>query len=159
MSTERVHTMTDYYDGPRGGIADYRGMPHLYDSLWSESMQHNSDAFLIMPIDEAIFELALEDWRIWRRWEKAHKEGLVTVDSHPALPEERARHEELTKLLSGKLKVLPDLAIVVPGTLSFNSPSEGDECYGMTVQWGQPIERPEHLTASSEYWRAEDEEE
>jgi hypothetical protein len=25
VSHEIVHTMTDYFDGPRGGIADYRG--------------------------------------------------------------------------------------------------------------------------------------
>lgn len=29
---ERVHTMEDYYDGPRRGIANFRGAPHLYES-------------------------------------------------------------------------------------------------------------------------------
>ena len=33
---ETVHTMTDYYDGPRGGIAEVNGRPHLYTSTWAD---------------------------------------------------------------------------------------------------------------------------
>jgi hypothetical protein len=33
---ERVHTMTDYYDGPRKGLANFEGMPHLYEAEWDD---------------------------------------------------------------------------------------------------------------------------
>jgi hypothetical protein len=33
---EKVYTMTDYYDGPRRGIADFDGRPHFYDSEWDD---------------------------------------------------------------------------------------------------------------------------
>jgi len=33
---ERVYTMTDYYDGPRKGIADFEGRPHLYEAEWDD---------------------------------------------------------------------------------------------------------------------------
>jgi hypothetical protein len=32
---EKVYTVTDFYDGPRGGIANFRGHPHVYESLWN----------------------------------------------------------------------------------------------------------------------------
>jgi hypothetical protein len=45
---ERVHTMTDYYDGPRGGIADFRGTPHLYESEWRDDEGHEGRVPLSM---------------------------------------------------------------------------------------------------------------
>jgi hypothetical protein len=33
---EKVYTVTDYYDDPRGGIADFCGKPHLYRSLFED---------------------------------------------------------------------------------------------------------------------------
>lgn len=29
---ERFYTVLDYYDGPRKGIADFQGKPHLYET-------------------------------------------------------------------------------------------------------------------------------
>lgn len=100
---ERVYTMTDFYDGPRGGIADYRGAPHLYASMFDDD-----DTFELQPVDAETLALALEDWAIWLRWEEAFKDGLVTIASHPALPEERARHDEIKPLLAARLAALPD---------------------------------------------------
>jgi hypothetical protein len=34
---EKVYTVTDFYDGPRLGVADYNGQPHLYESRWDDS--------------------------------------------------------------------------------------------------------------------------
>jgi hypothetical protein len=33
---EIVHTIEEYYDGPRRGIANYNGKPHLYQSEWQD---------------------------------------------------------------------------------------------------------------------------
>jgi hypothetical protein len=73
---ELVHTMTDFYDGPRREMADYHGMPHLYESRCSDIDTDQEDTFLLMPITREIFELALEDWAIWRRWEIAARSRL-----------------------------------------------------------------------------------
>ena len=56
--------MTDYFDGPRGGIADYQGRPHLYESIFDDDAGEYSDIFRLSPIPEDLFELALEDWQI-----------------------------------------------------------------------------------------------
>lgn len=39
---ETVHILTDWYDGPRRGIADYRGRPHLFESEWSDGKDSTS---------------------------------------------------------------------------------------------------------------------
>jgi hypothetical protein len=57
---EAVHTVADYSDSPRSGIADFRGRPHAYRSLWDNSEDDRSGAFLLQPIDDETFRLAME---------------------------------------------------------------------------------------------------
>ncbi|AGA28533.1 hypothetical protein [Singulisphaera acidiphila] len=108
---ETVHTLPHWHDGPRQGIADYRGRPHLFESEWRDREDLDEDTFLLMPIDAATFALALEDWAIWRRWEMAFHQGKTTQETHPALPEDRGRHENLERLLDGRLTVDPARAV------------------------------------------------
>lgn len=99
---ERVHTVTNFYDGPQGGIADFQGQPHAYASIFDNSTGYGP-TFLLMPIDEELFRLAIEDWGIWLRWEAAFHGGQTPMETHPALPAERARHEELKRLIGDRL--------------------------------------------------------
>jgi hypothetical protein len=108
---EIVHTLTDWYDGPRRGISDHHCQPHLFQSEWQDGKDLDADTFLLMSIDSETFSLALEDWAIWRRWETAFHQGKVTLETHPALPEDRFRHEELERLLAGRLVVDPTKAM------------------------------------------------
>lgn len=107
---EIVHTH-DWYDGPRKGIADYQGRPHLFESEWKDGEDLDADTFLLMPVDEDAFLLALEDWQIWLRWAAAYHQGRTTRETHPALPEKRDRHEELKQRLEGRLDVDPARAV------------------------------------------------
>lgn len=109
---ETAHTMTDYYDGPRGGVADFRGAPHLYESQFSNTANNYTDTFHLSPISPDVFRLALEDWAIWLRWEAAYKRGDTPHETHPALPADRARHEELEQILAGKLKIDPTNLVI-----------------------------------------------
>lgn len=102
---EIVYTVTDWYDGPRRGIANYQGKPHLFESEWRDGENLDADTFLLVPIEPEVFALALEDWRIWRRWEAAFHQGKTLQETHPALPEDRNRHEQLINLLEGRLIV------------------------------------------------------
>lgn len=102
---ERVHTMTDYYDGPRAGIADYDRQPHLYASIFEEDSGGYTDVFRLSPVAQDLFALALEDWQIWLRWETAFHQGQTSRDTHPALPEDRDRHAELDAILKERLVI------------------------------------------------------
>ena len=102
---ERVHTMTDYYDGPRRGIADFEGRPHLYESEWADETDSYAPTFRLSPVEPRLFSLALESWRIWRRWETAFHSGRTPHETHPALPEEKSRSDELDSVLEQELRI------------------------------------------------------
>src|SRR5258708_2878617 len=90
---ERVFTVSDYYDGPRQGIADFHGKPHFYECIFDKVKVDYSDLFRLTPLNAETFNLAMEDWDIWR--EDAYYAGKVDVDTHPALPQDAIWHEEL----------------------------------------------------------------
>lgn len=102
---ERVYTVLDYYDGPRKGVADFRGQPHLYECIFDESKGNYSESFLLTPLDAESFRFALEDWAIWQRWELAYHTGKADLSTHPALPHESERHQELQRILEKVLVV------------------------------------------------------
>jgi len=60
MTWERVFTVNDYYDGPRRGVADFGGKPHIYESQFSDAEDPYTDRFLLMEIEAELFQLALE---------------------------------------------------------------------------------------------------
>jgi hypothetical protein len=132
MGFERLYTTTDYYDGPRRGIADFGGEPHFYESCWANIDNHDQpDVFLLTPITGDVIALALEDWEIWCRWSAAFRAGLATEETHPALPADRARHDELASLL--KQRLVTDMSRAVAATAAFDFSQRDEE--------GNPIER------------------
>lgn len=136
---EIVHTVTDWYDGPRRGIADLQGQPHLYESEWKDGEDVDSDTFLLTAIDSSTFALALEDWAIWRRWETDFHQGNAIQETHPALPEDRQRHEELERLLEGLLVVDPAHSIQMKAEFRVRN-DPGWNGYGgrpLEVRWEQ----------------------
>jgi hypothetical protein len=65
---EYVFTVTEYFDGPRKGIANYQGNPHFYECIFDEVKDDYSGVFQLTPLDSETLKLAMEDWEIWRRW-------------------------------------------------------------------------------------------
>jgi hypothetical protein len=109
---EIVHTWTDFWDIPRKGIANFQGWPHLYQSDYKDMEDSEcSDTYWLRPVDSETSALALEDWEIWRRWETAFHSGETSLDTHPALPRDRARHAQIQALLKGRLEIDPIRAV------------------------------------------------
>lgn len=102
---ERVYTVNDFWDGPRAGFADFRGVPHVYRSVWREDLDDwdPDRRFELVPVRSEVLEQALEDWEIWRRWEEAYYAGQVPLSTHPALPADQARHAELAPIVEKSL--------------------------------------------------------
>ncbi|MGJ5205965.1 hypothetical protein [Bradyrhizobium sp. HKCCYLR20261] len=104
MAWDRVYTVNDYYDGPRLGLADVDGVPHIYEAEFDHSTEDYGDTYFVSPVDPQLFALIVEDWDIWLRWDAAFKRGEVPHHTHPALPGDRERHEALKIAIGDRLK-------------------------------------------------------
>ena len=134
---EEVFTVTDYYDGPRKGIASFKGQPHFYDCIFDDAKDEYSDLYRLTPISQRILELAKEDWAIWKKWESAFHSGKATRESHPALPQDRVRHEEIRAVLDSAL--MTDTAVCALRRGSFEPRGRGEYPKGvmrpLQVRW------------------------
>lgn len=81
------------------------GVPHIYESEFDHSSDEYGDTYFVSPVDEGLLILVLEDWEIWLRWDAAFKRGEASIQSHPALPEDRERHEALKIAIGDRLRV------------------------------------------------------
>jgi len=136
---EAVFTITDYHDGPRKGIANYHGQPHFYECIFDDAKDDYSELFWLTPLDAKTFQLAMEDWDIWRRWESAFHSGKTDRSTHPALPNEADRHSELKRILDGYLATDPDKGITRVGRFEVLGETGGS--MGVTrklqVEWAE----------------------
>ena len=121
---EAVYTITDWYDGARSGVVDLNDKLHYYENYWNEGEQFWSEIYLLLPLDDETFALAKEDWAIWLRWERAFKEGKTTQETHPVLPEDRQRHDELEKILAKRLVVSPETSIKATAEFIYGQPTK-----------------------------------
>lgn len=119
-SYERVHSMLDYFDGPTLGVADFGGKPHVYSRI--DRRGSEDETYILKPVPEGLMPLVLEDWQIWLRWQAAFRAGTTTLETHPALPEDRARHEELWPALEELHRV--DLLGAVRARATFHNGGE-----------------------------------
>ena len=104
MEAERVYAVWDYYDGIRSGIADYLGNPHHFEQDWSCSdWQEDFPTFQLKPITEAVFADAVEQSEIFCRWEEKFHRGEVPRDSHPRMPGQNAKYQELEERLQAAI--------------------------------------------------------
>ena len=112
---EAVFTVDDYYDGPRGGVANFRGVPHFYECIFDEKSDDYSDSYLLISMSEEVFKAALENWEMFLRWRKAFDSGDVSLETHPALPRDRSRYEETKRTLDQAMESGRHKAIRVRG--------------------------------------------
>ena len=87
-SADKVYTMTDWYDGPCEGVADFQGKPHHCCCQTGYEPYDEPSGYRLTPLDEEAFQLEIEDWAIWLRYYTACQEGRATAEMHPALPED-----------------------------------------------------------------------
>jgi hypothetical protein len=136
MSWERVYTVNGFWDRPRLGIADFQGKPHIYESDFRDLDGDGEDGsrFWLPPIAPELLALVMEDWAIWRRWGSADNSGKTTIETHPALPGERQRHEELRQAIGDRLSARGADAILRLGRFRGSVHVDGD----LEVEWTVP---------------------
>jgi hypothetical protein len=131
MNMDRVLTVNEYYDGPRLGIAEFHGVPQIYEAEYDHSAEEYGDTYFLSPVDSELLALILEDWQIWLRWDAAFKSGEVQINTHPARPSEEHRHKVIRESIGDRLKTNPKNRTYYKAIFSFNA--------GETfVQWVTP---------------------
>jgi hypothetical protein len=140
---EDVFAITDYFDHPLRGVANFDGLPHGYELLFDDQRgEYEVDLYDLRPIDDDTYQLALEYREIWIRWQEAWLAGKVALDRQTALPEDRARHAELAQLLDGRLAALSGAAIRARARFRHrDNPADGSRKPGLEVQW-TPVSQP-----------------
>ncbi len=83
MRFERVREIWDFYDGPRTGIAEFKGIPHYFERVFDESADDYSNFFRLSPVGEEFLQHAAQRWVIFKSWEARFHRGLVSTESHP----------------------------------------------------------------------------
>lgn len=137
MAWERVLTVNEFWDRPRLGIADVYGAPHIYQSPFDQELDDYADHYLVSPVDPELIALVLEDWAIWTRWSEAFDRGESTRETHPALPDDRRRHDELKLLIGSRLAADPENSRIL--WARFRNVRRGWN--GLEVEW---LSEPDH---------------
>ena len=137
---ETVFTVMEYSDWPRKGIANYQGTPHLYEWVSNGAEEHGSKLYRMMPLSAEIFQLAMEDWEIWRRWLVAFYEKRTDIGTRPALTGDIGRHVELQRILEKALIFDPRKTILRVGRFQILAePSVPERVIRqLQVKWIQP---------------------
>jgi hypothetical protein len=109
-----VHTVRDWYDGPRSGSAQYQDAPYWYRSVYLDADEWNEeeDRFELTPLSEEALAWDRERSEIFRRWDALRTEAdrrhsPVDPETFGALPEDRVRYAELNGRLEDFLRHHP----------------------------------------------------
>ena len=104
---EAVHSVWDYYDGPRSGIAAVGGELCHFSCEWDEAADDWAEHFALRRLNAELLILADEREMIWRAWDGAFHRGEVASSTHPGLPGQNARYAALTAKLDDIIASIP----------------------------------------------------
>jgi hypothetical protein len=104
---EHVLLETEWFDGPRAGIANVHGEPHRFLSLFDEGDDEYLGSFLVWPVGAEELALEQEQWLIFVAWNDRYEAGEVDIDTHPGHRGTNQRWDELTLLLEPARKAVP----------------------------------------------------
>ncbi len=99
---EKVITVSDYYDGPRQGVANFQGRPYFYDCILGKADYTNH--FQLTPIPTPSLKFIFEEDQISQRWQALRRSGAEVDDDKPYLPVDEARYLQLRSILAPLLK-------------------------------------------------------
>jgi hypothetical protein len=115
---ERVHVESEWYDGPRAGLADVDGKPHYFEG-WNHDPAGEHEEYRVWPASDVAVEWEREQWTIFVRWNERCEAGVAGPESHPGRGGIAARYDELTRLLE-RFRQAPDDARQLVGELRFD---------------------------------------
>lgn len=105
-----VHTISDWYDGPRAGATQFEGRPYWYRSICLDTAEWdpNENRFELTPLTDDALSWEMETKRIFERWDSARQDGtIVWIDGDEAnfgaFPDDMATYRDLNQRLENYL--------------------------------------------------------
>ena len=126
LAFEPILVVLEFWDRPRSGIAEFRGVPHFFECEFDTVADEFSDIHTLRPVDQETISLAYEKDRITKAWWAAHRRGEVPFSSKPDLPGQNARHAELETTIKARISRLSPPIARAHGTFRIepNHPQE-----------------------------------
>jgi hypothetical protein len=128
---EPVYLVDDYWDGPRSGIASYRGQPHAFACIFDEERGDWSDVFVLRPLSEETLRRVLEEWgrveALTENWPRSADGRYAPI---PARLDEEIRH----RLNALRREVMPTRDAPLRAVGGFSAVS-GDVPRGPRPSW------------------------
>lgn len=95
---ERVYTMHDWWDGPKSGVADYQGVPYIFNRNFNDELDEYNDYYLLSPITNEQCQLIIEGYEIWKRDRDADVDQQNSSNIYGTLPGDQERYIEIKSL-------------------------------------------------------------
>lgn len=91
-----VNFITDWWDGPKSGFADYNGSIHSFERIFDEQTQDWTLSYWLRPVSNKEYLLQKESYTLFLEWLKNNDKARV----HPLEDMENIRYQELRQLLA-----------------------------------------------------------
>lgn len=133
---ELVYVISDYWDQPRSGVADYHGEPHWFENIFDEEHDTYSEDYWLTRLTPEESAMVKEQSEIFLRWRHAFDRGEVDISSHPALPKDAERFAKLKNYIQTAIKSKAAQRFKVTGKLALLEPAtQKRETATFQVQW------------------------
>lgn len=109
MAFEPVHTIRDFYDGIRSGLADFGGRPHYFESRFDPEIDDWSDRFTIYTASPEFAVRERRHHEIFLEWNVQVHQGLASQSSHPGRGGINPEYDDLERWLNDQIKMLMPL--------------------------------------------------
>ena len=148
-----LYLILEFYDRPQRGVADFRGVPHAFTSLFDDDEGEFSDIYMLSPLSNDTFDLCLQTWAIERRWFCYHRSrGDVQLSGFPALQVEIQRYQDLVAEIEKGIQIDPSTSIYATEPSFHNTAQLYAARFG-TVKW-DIVPRPMGtILYRANYWR------
>ncbi|MFB7127243.1 hypothetical protein [Kitasatospora sp. NPDC056273] len=133
---ERVYVELDWYDGPRGGVADVDGAAHYFRAVHDYPRPDApDDEYLVWPVSGPVLALEREQWAIFASWSTRREAGCASAAGHPGNGGIDTRYDELEAQLAPYREVPTQVRRAVAEWRPIAGPRYHVEGVGCMVKW------------------------
>ncbi|ULO09496.1 hypothetical protein H1230_12380 [Paenibacillus sp. 19GGS1-52] len=93
---QTVYFITDWWDGPKAGFADFNGTVHCFERVFDDVNDEWSNLYLIRPVSIEEYSLQIESYQLFLDWTNDKSSTRI----HPTLDIENKRYHEVEQLLA-----------------------------------------------------------